>query len=69
MSDHDSVMKSFNSAMNQKRSEILRLDGDSMQLQYLFCNAYFLLGLSNEADNAIIELQKLMGCTSKKNYK
>ncbi|KAK2189829.1 hypothetical protein NP493_96g12029 [Ridgeia piscesae] len=51
-------LKSFNTALNQKRSKILGLDDDSMQLQYLFCSAHFLLGLSSEAEKAIKELQK-----------
>ena len=54
-------LKSFNTALNQKRSKILGLDDDSMQLQYLFCSAHFLLGLSSEAEKAIKELQKPLG--------
>jgi aubergine-like protein len=60
MSDRASVMKSFNTAMNRNRNETLGL-GDDEQLQYLYCNAHFLLGLSSEAEKALKELQKPLG--------
>ena len=61
MSDRASVMKSFNNAMNEKRCEILGLGQDDVQLQYLYCSAHFLLGLSSEAEKALKALQKPLG--------
>ena len=56
MSDRASVMKSFNRAFQEKRQQIL---GDtSTQLQFLYCSAHFLLGLSHEGEKALKDVQK-----------
>ncbi|XP_041362472.1 uncharacterized protein LOC121378388 [Gigantopelta aegis] len=56
MSDRASVNKSFNKAMNQCRQEVL--EDNSAQLQFLYCSAHFLLGLSSEGEKVLKCLQK-----------
>ena len=56
MSDRASVNKSFNKAIEKKRQEIL--EDDSLQLQFLYCSAHFLLGLSSESEKVLKKLQK-----------
>ena len=52
MSDRASVNKSFNKAMNKKRCDVL---GDEpLQLEFVYCSAHFLLGLSCESEKAMV---------------
>ena len=56
MSDRASVNKSFNKAMNKKRCDIL--GDESLQLEFIYCRAHFLLGLSSESEKAMKVIQK-----------
>ena len=58
MSDRASVMKSFDKIFNEHRKELLQTDES---LEFLHCNAHFLLGLSSEADKAIKQLSEETG--------
>merc|ERR1712002_1355794 len=51
MSDRSSVNKSFNTKLNEYRESLLQ--EDSVDLQFLYCNAHFLLGLSNICESVL----------------
>ncbi|XP_022110164.1 LOW QUALITY PROTEIN: uncharacterized protein LOC110989821 [Acanthaster planci] len=56
MSDRSSVNKAFNNRLESYRASLL---GDkSVGLHFLYCNAHFLLGLSNNCEGVLKELQK-----------
>jgi hypothetical protein len=55
MSDRASVMKSFDKEMNKARQRILETQED---LNFLHCNAHFLLGLSNSCEKVLKRLEK-----------
>ncbi|KAK6173018.1 hypothetical protein SNE40_016558 [Patella caerulea] len=59
MSDRASVLKSFNSAMEVNRRELL--GDDAVQMQFLYCNAHFLLGLSSESEKVLRGLDRTLG--------
>jgi aubergine-like protein len=59
MSDRASVNKSFNKAINQKRRDILQ--DDSLQLEFVYCSAHYLLGLSSESEKVMKAIQKEIG--------
>ena len=59
MSDRASVMKSFNNAMETKRKELL--GDDAVQMQFLYCSAHFLLGLSSESEKVLHSVQNTLG--------
>ena len=58
MSDRSSVNKSFNTKLNEYRESLLQ--EDSVDLQFLYCNAHFLLGLSNICENVLKEIEKTL---------
>ena len=58
MSDRCSVMKSFKEQLNDYRKSELGMDGD---LEYLYCNAHFLLGLCTNSEKVLAELEKEQG--------
>ena len=58
MSDRASVMKSFNHKFNTKRKELLEMEED---MEFLHCNAHFLLGLSSACEKVIKTYQKDKG--------
>ena len=57
MSDRASVMKSFDKAFSEKRKDLLETEED---MEFLHCNAHFLLGLSSEGDKVLKEWEKAM---------
>lgn len=57
MSDRASVNKKYNSMLNKYRKESLGTDVD---LEFLFCYAHFLLGLSLESEKICQKLEKEM---------
>ena len=52
MSDRSSVNKSFNEKLSSYRSNIIDNDS-SADVHFLYCNAHFLLGLSNMAEQVL----------------
>ena len=54
MSDRASVMKSYNCALNKKRQEEL---GTSENIEFLHCNAHFLLGLSSVIEKVLKSIE------------
>ena len=56
MSDRSSVNKSFNMKLADYRDSLLA--EDSIDLEFLFCNAHFLLGLSNNCESVLKEFEK-----------
>lgn len=54
MSDRAAVMKAFDKQLNTKRKEIL---GTQENLEFLHCNAHFLLGMSSGADSVLKEVE------------
>ena len=59
MSDRASVNKAFNKAMNEKRSTIL--NDENLKLEFVYCNAHFLLGLSSEGEKIMKDIEKGIG--------
>lgn len=57
MSDRASVNKKFNRLLNDYKTETLGTESD---INFLFCNAHFLLGLSSEAEKVLKDLEKKM---------
>jgi hypothetical protein len=55
MSDRASVNKKFNSDLNSYRQRKLKTDDD---VQFLYCNAHFLLGLSNKCETKLKDIEK-----------
>ena len=58
MSDRSSVNKSFNIKLNEYRESLLK--EDSVDLQFLYCNAHFLLGLSNICEKVLGGIEKTL---------
>ena len=58
MSDRASVMKSFNKALDEERKMLLQSEEG---LQFLHCNAHFLLGLSTESEKILAQNEKDSG--------
>ena len=58
MSDRASVNKAYNRLFSQYRRDIL---GTETDLHYLFCNAHFLLGLSNASESALRNIESGLG--------
>ena len=58
MSDRASVMKSFNKALDEERKMLLQSEEG---LQFLHCNAHFLLGLSTESEKILAKNEKDSG--------
>ena len=56
MWDRSSVNKSFNSQLQSYRESLL--GEDSIDLHFLFCNAHFLLGLSNTCESVLKMCEK-----------
>ena len=50
MADRSSVNKLFNQQLSEHKQEVL---GSDVDMHFLFCNAHFLLGLSNECEKAL----------------
>lgn len=50
MSDRASVMKSFDNSFNQQRQQTLRTNEN---MEFLHCNAHFLLGLSTASEKVL----------------
>ncbi|XP_064636439.1 uncharacterized protein LOC135493239 isoform X1 [Lineus longissimus] len=59
MSDRASVNKAYNREFDKKRKEII--GDESAQLEFIYCNAHFLLGLSSESEKVLKQLQKAIG--------
>ena len=55
MTDRAAVMKSYSRLLNDHRIESLNTD---VQLNYLHCNAHFLLALSTAAEKGVAEAEK-----------
>lgn len=55
MSDRASVMKSFNKAFDTQRQEKLMTQSN---MEFLHCNAHFLLGLSSESEKVLKQWSK-----------
>ena len=50
MADRSIVNKLFNQQLSEHKQEVL---GSDVDMHFLFCNAHFLLGLSNECEKAL----------------
>ena len=57
MSDRASVMKSFDKALEKERQSILGTTAED-RLQFLHCNAHFLLGLSNMCEKIMSGIEE-----------
>lgn len=55
MTDRASNMKSFAKELEKERQSLLQTEEE---LQFLHCNAHFLLGLATEAKKALADLEK-----------
>ena len=55
MNDRSSVMKSFDRQFDDQRRQVLNTEES---LQFLHCNAHFLLGLSSEAEHIVKDITK-----------
>ena len=58
MRDRASVMKSFGRSLDQERRRILQTDEE---LQLLYCNAHFRLGLETACQTVLIKMEKERG--------
>ncbi|XP_033123577.1 uncharacterized protein LOC117122178 [Anneissia japonica] len=56
MNNRASVNKKFNTLLSEYRSDVCGETVDA--LKYLFCNAHFLLGLSNKSDSLLKDFEK-----------
>jgi hypothetical protein len=56
MSDRSSVNKAFNNQLEMYRETLL--GEESVGLHFLYCNAHFLLGLANNCEGVLKELEK-----------
>lgn len=57
MTDRAEVMKSFMRKLDCERKELLQLEDDDT-LQFLHCNAHFLLGLSTGCEKVLLQAEK-----------
>ena len=58
MTDRTATMKTFGRQFAEKKNEILETDTG---LEFLFCNAHFLLGLSSAAEKTLVAFEDQMG--------
>ena len=58
MTDRTATMKTFGRQLAEKKNEILETDTG---LEFLFCNAHFLLGLSSAAEKTFVAFEDQIG--------
>ena len=65
MSDRASVMKSFDTAFSDKRKAVT---GTDKEMEFLHCNAHFLLGLSHAINKVLKEWEEKKVATLQANF-